>query len=687
MSLKNEEFNIYYNTDENDINLEFYNKALKHAVTYRRASAFFSSSSLLVISRGIEELIENEGKMELLISPNLSHEDIEAIDKGYKSREQVIEDKMLCDFKIDNSNYNQYNYLAWLIYENKLEVRIVVRKDMSRFGIFHDKFGIVEDQHGNKIAFHGSMNESETAFIDNYESINVFLSWEKRDERRIENCEKKFFDIWNNNSNNWITLEFPDAVRKAILSIRSQHKPIKYKCANEELILKEASIPYGLEIREYQKEAIKKWFENRGNGIFEMATGTGKTITSICAMVKLLGQFRKNTLPCGLIIVVPYKILLEQWVEVLEKFNIFPIKCYENKEFWLEKLEDQVIAFNSGVQKNLFVITTNASFRGGSFQIQLNKITSDYIFCIDEMHHFATANLLEKLPVNCKFKLGLSATLTSKYDEQLTNKLIDYFENGIIFNFPMERAISENFLTPYYYYPVFVELTDEEKDEYTDVTLKICKLYSDKNRDEDMLQGLLMKRARIIASASNKINKLIEMKEIIKNNKYSIFYCGDKIESDEKFIHKVNKALAFDVGIKTHTFTSQESKREREQILKDFINGNIDALTAIRCLDEGVDIPKLTTAFILSSGTNPKEFIQRRGRILRKFKGKEYSVIYDFIVIPTLNENILSRMSPEEKRAEQKIIFREYERFKEFANLAINKYEAYNLIVEKWNKY
>lgn len=445
-------------------------------------------------------------------------------------------------------------------------------------------------------------------------------------------------------------------------------------------------IPDYINLRDYQKEAINNWFRNKFTGILEMATGTGKTITAISAMVKVIEKCNLQNFPCGMIVVVPYKSLLEQWVEDLRKFNIYPIMCYDNKNLWSSNLKFKVNAFNNDIIKNLFIITTNATFNGKEFQSLLDNINNDYILCIDEMHHVATEKYLLNLPNKCKLRLGLSATLQSNHNKRNMDKLINYFDK-IVYTFDMKRAIDEGFLTPYYYYPIFVELTEEEKYEYFKLSKKIGKLMSICNEDDECLTSLLMKRARIIASAQNKLKVLKNMKKYVVNTHFNIFYCGDKIEDDDKFIYKVNRIVANNLGLKTHTFTSEENQYERQKILKDFKDKKLDAISAIRCLDEGIDIPDLRRAFILSSSTNPKEFIQRRGRILRKSENKVFAEIYDFIVVSSLDEEYIRGLSDEELEIEKRILSRELERFNEFCNLAINKIDAHRKLMDVWNLY
>lgn len=448
-------------------------------------------------------------------------------------------------------------------------------------------------------------------------------------------------------------------------------------------------IPDTLVIRDYQKDAIRAWLGAKGRGILEMATGTGKTITSICAIVTLLQQFYTANRACGLVIVLPYKVLLEQWQDNLAEFGIYPLPCYESKAVWLPKLKSQIDLFERGSYKNLSIITTNTTFYSDEFQSELAKMKGQFIFCVDEMHHLATEQGVSLLPADALFRIGLSATLMTKYENKSMDDLITYFENGIVYTFSLERAIDDGFLTPYNYHPVFVELTDDEKEEYFILSKKIAKAYLINENDDntEILQALLMKRARIIGSAENKLEVLRTMGSIIQGSKYNLFYCGDRREAEGRYIEKVNRLLSFDLDMKTHTFTSEENRIERRDILNRFSNGDIEALTAIRCLDEGVDIPVLRRAFILSSGTNPKEFIQRRGRILRRSPGKDIAEIYDFFVVPTMQSREISRLETDQLTSERRIINREFDRFKEFANLAANKQDAYSKIIDIWELY
>ena len=691
-----------YVTDSDDIPEEFYGIALPKTVLYKRAAGFFSSSALATLGRGLKQFYYNGGNMRLIVSPLFSKEDYEAIELGYKAQEDIAAQRIVEMFNIDEiKDDDGANILSWLIFEKRLDIRVVVKKENNKKAIFHDKFSVLIDEEGNRITFRGSMNESETAMIDNYESIEVDCSWETEGLRRAIQREKQFDAIWDDDSNKWSTIPIPDAVKESLVQIRRPIKADTYEyvenspqlvCEPETVYMpSRPAIPKWLELRKYQKNAIVAWVKNNNRGIFQMATGTGKTKTSLAAVTKILDVYYSNQVKCGLVVVVPYVVLLEQWLEDLKEFQISAIACYESKNKWLPRVEENIRLFNENVRDKLFLITTTKTLISSDFQRCIATIKGDYIFLADEMHHLTSDMMRQSLPQNAKYRLGLSATLITKYNSAKMEELKAYF-GGIIYEYSMKEAIETDCLTRYFYYPIYVELTDEEKSDYYEVSKKISKAMmlagNDLDDDDNIpLKALLSQRGRILASASNKLIKLKEMAPQFKDKANLIIYCGDKIESNVKYIDKVYEIVNNEEGIISAKFTAEENPQQRRDILDLFGKKVIQALIAIRCLDEGVDIPQLETAIIMSSGTNPKEFIQRRGRILRKAAGKQYSYIYDFIVIPSLSIQDVSALTPDEKEMELKVISREFERVQEFANLAENGLEVTASFLEKWRQY
>jgi len=661
LSIKNE-----YRSFQDNIVLDFYIPSLQYAVKYDRAVGYFSSTALIDITKGIGTLIKNNGKIRLVVSPKLSPEDIESIRVGYMNRADVIQNCLLKDF---NREFNFFetkrlNLLAYLISNHYLEIKVALIQHSNSIGMFHEKLGIIEDVEGNVIAFSGSLNETNSAFSHNYEAIDVFKSWTP-DWERVKSKQSVFEFIWANKVKGISIVDFPHAVREKLLEYKSddldldidekEYYYLKSLAMGKEEI-KEPSFPIEFKLRDYQKEAIDQWEKNNFRGIFNMATGTGKTFTSLAAATRL-SQLQNYNL--AIVIVCPYQHLVEQWVKSVNDFNLKPIVGYSSskQKAWKERLKTNVEAYNLGIKENFCFVTTNASFATKYVQNQMKKIDRNFLLIVDEAHNFGANNLFSKLPTNAKFRIALSATIQRHNDIEGTELLMNYFGDTCI-NYTLEMAIKNGMLTPYYYYPIPVYLTTEELSEYQILTSKIGKLtYINKEGNyvfSDSVKMLLLKRAKLIAGATNKIQELEKTIYPYKDASHTLIYCGattiNDIEynefspdADEKRqIDVVVNLLGNKLSMKVSKFTSEESATERETIKNNFVNSNhLQALVAIRCLDEGVDIPSIQRAFILASSTNPKEYIQRRGRVLRNSPGKQYAEIYDFITLPSLRLLIL----------------------------------------------
>ena len=213
MGLKDLNLKFYYNNDEDDLIDDFYNPVIGEAVNYKRSAGFFSSSSFWEIIEGLKVFIEKAGNIKLIISPELSEEDIEAINLGEKAKEDTVESFLIANILEENKYTDQFNLLAWLIYQEKLEIKICIKKDINSYGIFHDKSAVIYDDKGDKIAFHGSLNESITAYNYNFESIEVFVGWNKYENIRIEKIEESFDKIWNNKSLNWVSYSLSESIK------------------------------------------------------------------------------------------------------------------------------------------------------------------------------------------------------------------------------------------------------------------------------------------------------------------------------------------------------------------------------------------------------------------------------------------------------------------------------------------
>ena len=341
MSLLDVNLKKEYRSPRDDIVNEFYIPLLKESILYKRSVGFFSSSSLLEISYGITNLINNNGKIQLIVSPNLSEEDIDAINKGYEVRENVIE-RALLQYITEPTNYfeeERLNLLATLIAEEKLDIKIAFSLKNEKLGLYHEKLGLMYDKENNIIAFSGSMNETENAFINNYEIVDVFTSWEDRD--RVDIKAKAFDRLWDNEDSSAVVCEFPKVAKEKILSYKKENvdwdidqkefaQKIKQTIQSEKIeklksVTNSPQIPTGVKLYDYQKEAIQEWKNNNYCGIFDMATGTGKTFTGLGAITQLYKDLKGKL---AVIIVCPYQHLVDQWVEDILNFNINPIIGY-----------------------------------------------------------------------------------------------------------------------------------------------------------------------------------------------------------------------------------------------------------------------------------------------------------------------------------------------------------------------
>ena len=422
--------------------------------------------------------------------------------------------------------------------------------------------------------------------------------------------------------------------------------------------------PRGLVLRKYQHQAIANWFDNRGRGTLKMATGSGKTIIALAIATELDRQIGLQVL----IVVCPTQHLVSQWSRECEKFNLKPIAAMVRVDNWQSELSNQLYNLQSKAQSFLTIITTNSTLISDAFQSQLKYFPAKTLLVGDEAHNLGSTQIASCLPRNIGLRLALSATPERQYDEEGTEALLNYFGAVIQPEFTLADAIKQGALARYFYYPVFVELTATEAAEYAKLTKRIGWTLS-KNpsfQDNDNLTSLLTKRSRLIATAENKLNCLRELMRSRLDTSHTIFYCGDgHLEDDTRQIDAVTHLLGKELGFRVNTYTNETSLDERELLRRQFESGELQGLIAIRCLDEGVDIPTIKTAIILASSSNSRQFIQRRGRILRPHPSKQQATLFDTIVIPP-------NLDRETLEVEKNLLRKELLRFLTFAELADN---------------
>lgn len=573
--------------------------------------------------------------------------------------------------------------------------------------------GLIEDGEGNIVAFSGSMNESATAMSINYETIDVFRSWGDQNETdRVRLKENAFFSIWNDSEPNIKVLEFP-SISQALID-KYRRSPPNFDLDKEQFPSKDSKIrtlkdgnieivtraigpriPENISLHDYQKEAIASWVGENYHGIFDMATGTGKTFTGLGAISKLSEDLNDKL---AVVIVCPYQHLVEQWVEDIVRFNMKPIIGYSSspQKDWKQRLSKAVRDQKIRVDKSFFCfVCTNATFTNSYVQEQISKIHSPVLLVVDEAHNFGAASYARLLDDRFTYRLALSATLERHRDEEGTALLYAFFGKKCI-EYSLDRAIEEDKLTPYKYYPVVVHLNDDELTAYEQLSYEMSKcVIKGKNGKYKLNKHgeiLALKRARIVAGASEKLDALREeIRPYIHDNNILV-YCGatnvldenaDYTSSDTgdiRQIEAVTRILGNEFGMDVAQFTSRENMETRAAIKEQFQRGDrLQAIVAIKCLDEGVNIPGIRTAFILASTTNPKEYIQRRGRVLRKAPNKPYAVIYDFVTLPRPLDSV-SSLTTEQAQRDLTLVKNELARIKEFGRLSQNSMDANNLI-------
>lgn len=715
MGFRDLDIKAEYRTKLSNIPKEFIVPLLEQSVVYKRAVGFFSSSALLEISKGIGALIHNGGKVLLIASPNLSEGDMKAIESGYKTRNEAIKDALVRELPDRNTlnleEKDRFNLLAYLIANGFMDIKIAFVDDGNGVGIYHEKLAIVEDSDGDKVVFTGSMNESKTGMLDNYGAIDVFKSWSDP-EGRVALKEAAFEAIWNGSEVGISTYEYPEVAE----IIKEKYLVSEPKIQMDKLPrdIKPLDIPIGqfgrpaipdfegFEIRDYQRDAVSRWVEESYRGLFDMATGTGKTITALAALTKL---FDDKFGDLAVIITCPYQHLVEQWVEDLELFGIKPIVAYSQsvQKDWKKTLRQAIFDHKLGLPNAKFLccITTNATLSSEWMRENLSKLRGNVLLIADEAHNLGAPEYQKVLDESYPYRLALSATFDRHHDDEGTEVLKSYFGETCIY-YPLEKAIHEGMLSKYKYYPVSVTLTEDELREYQRLTKELSKCFQKGENGSRTISPkgkiIAQQRARVVAAARNKVETLRESIKPYSRNKHILVYCGaaqlletdfdysSPTDEDRRQITVVVDMLGNDLGMSVSKFTSEEDVKERELLKKEFSQGNVQALVAIKCLDEGVNIPNIRTAFMLSSTTNPKEYIQRRGRLLRTYPGKEYAEIFDFITLP-YSVDKASSQSLDEVKGMYTLINNELERGFEFAKHAQNFAEAQAILDEIGESY
>ncbi len=662
----------HYDTARYDLAHEFFVPLLSRAVSYDRGVGYFSSGWLRVNAQGLAELAMRGGRARWVTSPLLSREDIETfsriveLEQAPRCLDSLLQtvDELKTALEDDTRNA-----MAWMVADGLLEFRFALPVG-ELVGDFHDKFGVFRDEFGQRVSFLGSYNDTVQGLC-NYESIRVFFSWTANTVEAVEEDEQRFARIWLGRERNLRVFQLPEAVREGILELRTDDRPYP-KPQQRPGVKSTINLP-GIFPRSYQEKAIEAWEKNGRRGILDMATGTGKTIVALTAITRCADA--------GFIVIgAPTSALVAQWLGEIGRLEGIhpPVEISSNNPRWPEEFLPRLkLAMAENRERPFVFVGTYRSLSGDRFHHILTRVPPvDKLSLIvaDEVHNLGAPTCQRLLCSHFGYRLGLTATLERAYDEPGTRVVEDYFE-GVVYRLGIEDAVGP-ILCHYRYDVHFVELGEDEFTEYQRLSIQIARLMGKSIRSDarrqmasersDKLTTLLNRRARIVKLTQAKLDLLTGLVTQAAVNK-CLVYCAD-IEQ----LCAVQRILA-GAGVSHLPYTSEESSFARQTALDQLRRNDIQAVVAVKCLDEGIDVPQVHQAILLASSSSEREFVQRRGRILRKAKGKRYAHLIDVFTVPPRRYH----------ESPPTLLFNELKRAKILARAAGNRFEAENKLIQE----
>ena len=663
-----------YRSKKDNLDTDFFIPLLSSSIQYDRGTGYFSLEALIELSKGIIPYVKKGGKVRIITSVCLSEQDAELISKAHEKANEIIEVKLLEEInkELDEAKVLSLDLITNLIAAEIIQLKIAY---LTNGGIYHEKVGYLEDELGNSVWFNGSTNETHSGLKVNAESLMVLKSWAGDSEDILE--EKLYFDmLWKGKDEDIHVEPFPAVAEKQLLKL--------YKRSNSyaEVIKKieegyNSSSASGKELYKYQEEAIDEFFENGGCHFYEMATGTGKTYTA----VKTLQAFKSRGISNKLyvVVLVPQIDLQEQWRRELEENEI---KCHlfggpAGAKDCDDEISKSIIDYYTKDEIVVSVCVYDTYFSKVSAKI--NNLSIDKMIVVDEAHELSV-NQMSQLSESYIYRLGVSAT-PERHNPNETQRIITYFTRDAKepYKYTIDEAIEKGFLSHYEYHPIYVHLDEEEFKAFNALSKQLAGLLNQKVRDYKKINDIANRRSLIVKKANDKVDVF---RGLVASDKYdfrnSVVYCGQgkDSETEEKIIDQVTKCLNNIGNYSVSQFTSKTENRV--QVLREFESGYFDTLVAIKCFDQGVDVPKLDKIYIMASDSLLRQTIQRRGRVLRKCKesGKTIAHIYDMIALPP--EGIYNAAGADTLVAKELVRMKEYARLSD--NYDENKQEIDALI-------
>jgi len=658
---------VYFPGDD-DIVKDLFLPVSSVSTAFDCLSGYFTSSLISELAEPLSILFSNPlAQGRFVIGPQLNSEDKKNLLEAYSNKESIF-DYLVGEDGISEESLvsSTLDVIKYLITSGRLSFKIAIKKE----GIMHAKIWNFTTEFGS-IAIHGSGNATASGVMRNFEQLVFSREWSNSENKKIVAMYKeKFESFWSDSRADSYVIDLNDETIRDIFSATNTSVDGKY-CddllvkmrakVEEESKVKNLSIPSWLKYREgdykHQGEAVDAWLNNGKKGILDIATGGGKTLTSLVCSALALNDHRSSVL----IIAVPTRPLIKQWAGDVNEFGITPLDTEGISTKGIVRLLNNIFRKQRSINGVDVIILTHAAIKNDLILSVMAKSESPVMLIADEMHNLGVARFLESDASVFTYKLGLSATPERQYDSEGTAKLLDYM-GGVVYRFTLEDAIGKC-LVPFSYHLHEVFLNAEEEDKWLEYTEKIKALMWNREdqQTKSLIDRLLIRRRAIIESAYSKVDAFNFLVSNIGKKKYTLVFCTDK---NPEQLEAVNIILKNN-NILYHQITGDETgdKNLMRDLVESYKSGGIECLTSKRVLDEGFNIPPIEKAYFLASSGTKRTWVQRLGRVLRMSPetGKEIAEIHDFVVLP-IGSN--SAFKP--------IIESELERVQWFSSLALN---------------
>lgn len=654
-----------YQVPRQDLVREVMVPALASSTFVRCMVGYFDSRSFRALAPGLAAFVNRpDGHMQLLASPVISESDQRAIRDAVTDPVEIIERvtrEIFIQARVSEDMLirQHYDCLAYLLARGRLELRLVL---MRAQGMFHPKVWLFADGE-DTVALHGSSNATTAGLLYNFETVRLERPWRSSDaSQSVTEFEELFDRVWCRRDKDTIVVDLPEAVRLDLMRDGETRPPPTLdeflaawraappSTATEDQSVKRGERPARLIIPPqlewdhgpfaHQGAAVHAWEEAGARGILAMATGAGKTIAAlICAKRQM-----ESHAPMLVVVSAPYRPLVEQWQDEVRAFGVEPLRLTElSGDDRAQCLSQAVRELQFGIAVVHVAVITIDFLADSRFRRILDAVPGSIWTMLvgDEVHNLGAAGFVNDPPQRFDARLGLSATPERQYDSAGTAELFAFFGgDGPVYEFDLRQAIRAGCLVPYTYHLHPVELADDEEAEYERLTIELQKAGFRGDAEEspdDRVRRLLVKRRAIVENAGSKIEELRRLLMISGPRclRHTLVYASDKNPAQ---LNAANRLLREDLDVLFHQLTATETanKAKTEAILSRFAAGDIQVLTCKRVLDEGVNIPQVTTAYLLASSTVRRQWVQRRGRILRQCAsiGKTVARLHDFIVVP-----------------------------------------------------